>query len=53
MKLLYCYNCQDIKSIELDETKCNCGQVKAKYVDKNNVEWNGRGYILGINNSSF
>jgi len=33
-------------------SQCFCGRVKAQYIDNLNVEWNGHGWLLGINNSS-
>ncbi len=52
MKLLYCRECGCIRSIKIEITTCDCGKVKARYLDVLKIIWNGEGKILGINNSS-
>ena len=57
MKLLFCMTCQQIRRIERDiVTTCACPPrkaVRAVYVDRLRVEWNGRGHLLAIHNIDF
>jgi hypothetical protein len=54
MKLLMCPKCSTVRSIRLERTTCDCGQVVAQY-DPNRLtcKWNGQGELLGFTNSSF
>lgn len=52
MKLLLCAKCSDIRKINKIETSCECGLVKAQYIDNVKCEWNGEGFILGFSNPS-
>ncbi len=62
MKLMYCDWCKDIKAIKKTLYSCDCGKVRAKYIDEKEIRnyldsskiiWNGEGSILGINDTSF
>ena len=53
MKLLFCYECGDIKKLKLDDTACWCKKTTGKYIDDFNVVYKGPGCILGIPNSIF
>lgn len=52
MKLLFCPHCTDAVKIKLILTECECGKCVAVYRDHINIDWNGQGILLGINNSS-
>jgi hypothetical protein len=53
VKLLYCIKCGDMKKLSMKElTTCECGLVRAGYIDELNAEWNGEGCMFGVNNAS-
>ena len=52
MKLLYCPTCHDVRKLGYTWTSCQCGEVRGRYVDNINAEWNGKGSLLGFANSS-
>jgi|688.fasta_scaffold1770916_2 hypothetical protein len=54
MKLLFCPHCVDVFNIVLEvEKSCRCGQVKGKYIDKQNAVYSGNPILLGFKNSQF
>ena len=53
MKLLFCFECADIKKLHSFEVSCNCGKTKGRYIDDVKAIYSGPGCLLGILNFSF
>ena len=53
MKLIVCFNCNDVISLRNQERTCCCGESGGHYTDSlNAVVW-GKAIPLGFNNRSF
>jgi len=52
VKLIMCYNCNDIVNLINEERFCLCGKSSGKYVDDSNAWYHGEATPLGISNYS-
>jgi hypothetical protein len=53
MKLIFCWDCNDIVKLKSVLRYCECGESSGKYVDELKAEIFGPCLPLGIANSSF
>jgi hypothetical protein len=52
LKLLFCWNCQDIFKLDLEPRECKCGLVTGKYIDNRHAITNGKGISIAIGNGA-
>lgn len=52
MKLLLCHSCGDLFNLDLHLKSCSCGQVKGKYINREEAVVNGNGLSIAIGNGS-
>jgi len=51
MKLIYCYNCDDIFKLDFELRQCKCGTCKGRYDSNGHTAvTNGAGISIGLNN---
>ena len=50
MKLLYCFDCNDIFNLRRVKRECTCGKVKGRCIDNTYAITNGQGLCLAIAN---
>ena len=54
MKLLFCYNCEDVRKLQQEMVYCSCGKSWGRYKkDKLNAEYGGIAIPIGFDNNSF